>query len=64
LASPETNALVDDLSDDAPEKLETAEDGGTRRLAIEMLALMEAMDESSWPFPEPQCAWSRVAVPL
>jgi hypothetical protein len=37
--------LVDDLSDYAHEKLETAEDGGTRRLVIEMLVLTEAMME-------------------
>jgi hypothetical protein len=41
------NMLVDDLSYDALEKLETAEDGGTRRLVIEMLVLTEAMKRTS-----------------
>lgn len=39
-------------------------DCGTRRLAIEMLSLMEAMNARSWPSPASQCAWSRVAPPL
>jgi hypothetical protein len=58
------SVLADDLNDDAPEKSEAATDGGTRRLVIEMLGVMEAMNASSWPSPKPQCAWSRVAHPL
>ena len=47
MESPEMSVLADDLNDDAPEKSEAATDGGTRRLVIEMLGVMEAMNASS-----------------
>ena len=53
--------LACDLGDDAPKMYEAAVDGGTRRLAIEMLDLMELMNASPWSSRELQCALPRVA---